>query len=182
VRTWHGVVRRAAIGFTLASLLAVAACGDGDSDSPSGGAAATDEGGAQQTDPKCGLANGKPASGAPIKLGAIVTKTAGNDFTPVTDAAKGFFDCVNDSSWRWRAAPTFPTPYPTRSTSASTRGRATSPSRRGPLVNRRDGRDRDLRGHGGLARASSVRRHRADLSARRAGLWRRSTGSDEVRG
>ncbi|WP_217567253.1 ABC transporter substrate-binding protein [Streptomyces sp. GbtcB7] len=43
----------------------------------------------------CGLGNGKKATGAPIKLGAIVTDTPGLSFTDVTDMANAYFSCVN---------------------------------------------------------------------------------------
>ena len=46
---------------------------------------------------KCGLGNGQKASGAPIKIGAIVTKQPGTDFTDGSNMAKAFFDCVNDN-------------------------------------------------------------------------------------
>jgi branched-chain amino acid transport system substrate-binding protein len=46
---------------------------------------------------KCGLGNGRKASGAPIKLGALVTKQAGIDFTDITNMVKAFLDCVNDN-------------------------------------------------------------------------------------
>ena len=34
---------------------------------------------------------------SPIKLGAIVTKQPGTDFTDISDMAKAYFDCVNDN-------------------------------------------------------------------------------------
>jgi branched-chain amino acid transport system substrate-binding protein len=49
------------------------------------------------TPSKCGLGNGQKASGAPIKLGAIVTKQPGTDFTPITGMAQAYFNCVNDN-------------------------------------------------------------------------------------
>jgi branched-chain amino acid transport system substrate-binding protein len=81
----------------VALLLTLGACGgDGNGDSAggtSGDDAATTSGGA----PKCGQGNGEKASGTPIKIGAIVTKQPGTDFTDITSAAKAFFDCVNDN-------------------------------------------------------------------------------------
>ena len=46
---------------------------------------------------KCGLGNGEKATGEPIKLGAIVTKQPGTDFTDGPNMSKAFFDCVNDN-------------------------------------------------------------------------------------
>jgi branched-chain amino acid transport system substrate-binding protein len=46
---------------------------------------------------KCGLGNGQKATGAPIKIGAIVTKQPGTDFTDGTNMATAFFNCVNDN-------------------------------------------------------------------------------------
>ena len=69
-------------------LLVVAACGG----SSSGGSTAN-------TGPtsKCGAGNGQKATGAPIKLGAIVTKQPGTDFTEITGMAQAYFNCVNDN-------------------------------------------------------------------------------------
>lgn len=69
-------------------LLVVTACGG----SSSGGSTAN-------TGPtsKCGAGNGKKATGTPIKLGAIVTKQPGTDFTPITGMAQAYFSCVNDN-------------------------------------------------------------------------------------
>jgi len=46
---------------------------------------------------QCGLGNGQKATGAPIKLGAIVTKQPGTDFTGITGMAQAYFNCVNDN-------------------------------------------------------------------------------------
>jgi branched-chain amino acid transport system substrate-binding protein len=46
---------------------------------------------------KCGQGNGQKATGDPIKIGAIVTKQPGTDFTDITTMANAFFDCVNDN-------------------------------------------------------------------------------------
>lgn len=43
----------------------------------------------------CGLANGKPATGAPIPIGAIVGKTGPDDFSSSARAAAAYFKCVN---------------------------------------------------------------------------------------
>jgi branched-chain amino acid transport system substrate-binding protein len=47
--------------------------------------------------PKCGLGNGKTASGTPITLGAIVTNQPGTSFTDITNMAQAYFTCVNDN-------------------------------------------------------------------------------------
>ena len=46
---------------------------------------------------KCGLGNGKKATGTPIKLGGIDMLIPGVDFTTVGKTAKAYFDCVNDN-------------------------------------------------------------------------------------
>ena len=78
------------------SMFAVA-CGSDDksSTSTSGGAAASTTAKPAAAASKCGLGNGKAASGEPIKLGGIATKQPGTDFTDIPNAAKAYFDCVN---------------------------------------------------------------------------------------
>src|SRR5207249_2157547 len=71
-------------------LVLVAACGG---TSTGGGGSASTSGPIS----KCGLGNGQKATGTPIKLGAIVTKQPGTDFTPITGMAQAFFSCVNDN-------------------------------------------------------------------------------------
>jgi len=44
---------------------------------------------------KCGLGNGKKATGKPIKLGGIDMLIPGVDFTTIGKTAKAYFDCVN---------------------------------------------------------------------------------------
>jgi branched-chain amino acid transport system substrate-binding protein len=81
------------------SMLAVA-CGSDDNDkssTTSGGAAASTTAKPAAATAKCGLGNGKAASGAPIKLGGIATKQPGTDFTDIPNAAKAYFDCVNEN-------------------------------------------------------------------------------------
>ncbi|HZS25438.1 MAG TPA: ABC transporter substrate-binding protein [Gaiellaceae bacterium] len=46
---------------------------------------------------KCGLGNGKKATGAPIKLGGIAMLIPGVDFTTIGKVAKAYYDCVNDN-------------------------------------------------------------------------------------
>ena len=45
--------------------------------------------------PKCGLNNGKAATGQPIEIGAIVGKTGPADFSGSAQAAAAYFACVN---------------------------------------------------------------------------------------
>ena len=80
------------------SMLAVA-CGSDNKSSTStgGGAAASTTAKPAAAASKCGLGNGKAASGAPIKLGGIATKQPGTDFTDIPNAAKAYFDCVNEN-------------------------------------------------------------------------------------
>jgi branched-chain amino acid transport system substrate-binding protein len=81
------------------SMLAVA-CGSDDNDkssTTSGGAAASTTAKPAAAAAKCGLGNGKAASGEPIKLGGIATKQPGTDFTDIPNAAKAYFDCVNEN-------------------------------------------------------------------------------------
>lgn len=44
---------------------------------------------------KCGLGNGKRATGEPIQIGAIVGKTGPEDFSSSARAAEAYFKCVN---------------------------------------------------------------------------------------
>jgi branched-chain amino acid transport system substrate-binding protein len=75
----------------------VAACGGSDNgSSTSGGTTAAPAKPAVQAS-KCGLGNGQKATGTPIKLGGIATKQPGTDFTDIPNAAKAYFDCVNDN-------------------------------------------------------------------------------------
>jgi branched-chain amino acid transport system substrate-binding protein len=46
-------------------------------------------------EPKCGLSNGKAATGKPIALGGIVGRTGPADFSSSGDAAVAYFKCVN---------------------------------------------------------------------------------------
>jgi branched-chain amino acid transport system substrate-binding protein len=81
------------------SMLAVA-CGSDDNDKSStsgGGAAASTTAKPAAAASKCGLGNGKKAAGQPIKLGGIATKQPGTDFTDIPNAAKAYFDCVNEN-------------------------------------------------------------------------------------
>lgn len=96
---------RFAVGGTAALLsVSLAACGsggtttNGNDDNNSSAAAATTAAVASSASAaasKCGLGNGQKATGAPIPIGAIVTKQPGTDFTDITNGAKAYFACVN---------------------------------------------------------------------------------------
>jgi branched-chain amino acid transport system substrate-binding protein len=75
------------------------ACGDSDDNSGSSGSSSNDAASkeAAANASKCGLGNGQKATDSPIKLGAIITKQPGTDFTDISDMAKAYFDCVNDN-------------------------------------------------------------------------------------
>ena len=51
--------------------------------------------GASAAAPKCGMNNGKAASGQPIEIGAVVGKTGPGDFSGSAQAAAAYFACVN---------------------------------------------------------------------------------------
>ena len=63
----------------------------------SSGSTATKVGTGSAAVGKCGLGNGKKATGAPIKLGGIGMLIPGVDFTTIGKVAKAYFDCVNDN-------------------------------------------------------------------------------------
>ncbi len=48
---------------------------------------------------QCGApeGQGQPASGEPVKIGGIVQDVPGVVFSPITNATKAYFDCVNDN-------------------------------------------------------------------------------------
>lgn len=52
---------------------------------------------APAADEVCGLGTGQPASGDPIKIGAITTQIPGVDLSAGPAGAKAYFDCVNDN-------------------------------------------------------------------------------------
>jgi branched-chain amino acid transport system substrate-binding protein len=85
----------------LCFALFVAACGDDDDDGGNGGGSGDESGFAGEEGTtaasKCGLGNGKKASGEPIKIGAINTKQPGTDFTEIARTAEAYFKCVNDN-------------------------------------------------------------------------------------
>ena len=78
----------------------VAACGSSNNDkttssSGGGGSSTTAKAAADVT--KCGTKAGTKATGSPIKVGAIVTKQPGTDFTDGATMAQAYFTCVNDN-------------------------------------------------------------------------------------
>jgi branched-chain amino acid transport system substrate-binding protein len=82
----------------VAVLLTLSACGSSDNGSADKTATPADSNATSAAGaPKCGLGNGKQATGTPIKIGAIVTKQPGTDFTDITNTVKAYFDCVNDN-------------------------------------------------------------------------------------
>jgi branched-chain amino acid transport system substrate-binding protein len=88
----------AATSAALVLSLGLAACGSSndDSSSSSGGGGASSTPVTQSANAsKCGLGNGKKATGSPIKLGAIITKQPGTDFTDISNMAQAYFDCIN---------------------------------------------------------------------------------------
>src|SRR5215218_6915981 len=80
----------AATALSLAA--ALAACGDSSGD-------ATDEDvgelASRSSAVKCGMANGEPATGEPIKVRALATASGGIDFSSAPRSAAAFFKCVN---------------------------------------------------------------------------------------
>ena len=50
-----------------------------------------------QSKPVCGMNNGKPATGEPIALGAVVGKTGPDDFSASALASAAYFKCVNQN-------------------------------------------------------------------------------------
>jgi branched-chain amino acid transport system substrate-binding protein len=79
----------------VAMVLAVQATGG--SQAPTKAPTAAKVGMASPVAGKCGLGNGKKATGAPIKLGGIFTLVPGVDFTTIGKIADAYFKCVNDN-------------------------------------------------------------------------------------
>jgi branched-chain amino acid transport system substrate-binding protein len=78
----------------------VAACGSSNNDkttSSSGGGGSTTTAKKAGDVTKCGTKPGTKATGSPIKVGAIVTKQPGTDFTDGASMAQAYFTCVNDN-------------------------------------------------------------------------------------
>ncbi len=81
-----------------ADTTAPADTGGGDTTAP-GGTEPASSGGASniQAPGECGLGTGEPATGDPIKIGAMATNIPGVDFTWITSMTGAYFDCVNDN-------------------------------------------------------------------------------------
>ena len=47
--------------------------------------------------PLCGLGNGQKATGEPILVGSVVGETGPDDFSAGADAARAYFNCVNEN-------------------------------------------------------------------------------------
>jgi branched-chain amino acid transport system substrate-binding protein len=88
---------RLAAAFAAACIASsIGACGSGGGDTNARQAADTVTTAAAATGAStCGRDGAQPTTGDPIKVGAIVTKQPGTDFTDVTRGAQAYFDCVN---------------------------------------------------------------------------------------
>src|SRR2546430_12021325 len=75
--------------FAVALVVTLAAC------SGSAGNTGDKNIGNLNTSAVCGLGNGKAATGAPIKIGAMATASGGIDFSSAVRSAAAFFKCVN---------------------------------------------------------------------------------------
>jgi branched-chain amino acid transport system substrate-binding protein len=88
-----------ALAVLLAGLSVLAACGSSNNDkttsSSAGGGGATTTAKTAGDVSKCGSKPGTRATGTPIKVGAIVTKQPGTDFTDGANMAQAYFTCVN---------------------------------------------------------------------------------------
>lgn len=84
-------LRSTVAALTACASVLVAACGGS---GPSGGDTASTTSAPAS---KCGMGTGQKATGAPLTLGAIVTKQPGTDFTGITGIAQAYFSCVNDN-------------------------------------------------------------------------------------
>jgi branched-chain amino acid transport system substrate-binding protein len=96
---------RSVLGLLLLAVglsIVVTACGSSNKSSTSastggGGGASTQKTANASDVTKCGTKPGVKATGTPIKLGAIVTKQPGTDFTDGAQMANAYFNCVNDN-------------------------------------------------------------------------------------
>ena len=94
---------RTALVALMAGAMLLAGCGSS-SNSSTGNAAAPGASTSSASTPpsastiatsRCGSKPGVRATGTPIRLGAIVTKQPGTDFTDIANMAKAYFTCVN---------------------------------------------------------------------------------------
>jgi branched-chain amino acid transport system substrate-binding protein len=74
--------------------LLVAGCGSSSNSSNAATSASSGTASAAGS-PKCGSASGKPATGAPIPVGAMVTATGGSDISGGGSGAQAYFKCLN---------------------------------------------------------------------------------------
>jgi branched-chain amino acid transport system substrate-binding protein len=91
--TRHGL----AVGLAAVAVLA-AGCGgtDKSADTASAGAKTTKSASTNAVDiSSCGKTPGKAASGAPIRVGAVIGKSGPADLSSPSLSAKAYFDCVN---------------------------------------------------------------------------------------
>src|SRR3954449_1083545 len=79
-----------AAALALAVVGALSACGGS-----SGNTSDSDVGNLSPSAAKCGMGNGKPATGTPIKVRALTTASGGIDFSSAPRSAAAFFKCVN---------------------------------------------------------------------------------------
>jgi branched-chain amino acid transport system substrate-binding protein len=98
---WRRALSLAVLGVLAVALsVALAACGSDDNDKGSTSSASSTPASTTETATtaaKCGLGNGQKATGEPIRIGAIVTKQPGTDFTDIPNMTQAYFDCVNDN-------------------------------------------------------------------------------------
>lgn len=85
-------IRRTGLAAAAALCLALSGCSGSSGEEPN---ADIGETAVSKSDVKCGLGNGKKATGAPIQIGAIATMSGGIDFSSAPDTARAFFACVN---------------------------------------------------------------------------------------
>ena len=87
------ITARRVLTLSIAALLAASLAGCVADNAGAGNAG----GNTSKSDLKCGLGNGKKATGDPIKVGAIATASGGVDFSSSPNSSKAYFDCVNDN-------------------------------------------------------------------------------------
>jgi branched-chain amino acid transport system substrate-binding protein len=98
---WRRALSLAVLGVLAVALsVALAACGSDNNDKGSTSSASSTPASTTETATtaaKCGLGNGQKATGEPIRIGAIVTKQAGTDFSDGPNMTEAYFNCVNDN-------------------------------------------------------------------------------------
>jgi branched-chain amino acid transport system substrate-binding protein len=91
----------APLALVLSMAMLAVACGSSNKSDTStaggGGGATTTKAAAAGDASKCGKKPGTKATGTPIRVGAIVTKQPGTDFTDGATMAQAYFTCVNDN-------------------------------------------------------------------------------------